>query len=117
MTKLQTIIPKVYHNKVVFPFARMCMEGQAKSWITTLNETSRYQLLFAESLINTLFVATLQESRGGGSKRKLLKKQCQRARDKFGMINDYHVTFDPQNLVNFRNLVIVVIRKGSPEFF
>lgn len=36
---------------------------------------------------------------------------------RFTTINSYHITFDPQNLVDFKYLVQIVIRKGSHDIF
>lgn len=67
-------VEKLCEDKVVFSFVGARTEGQAKSWIDTFNETSWYQLVFADATINSLFIASLVESEGGGLKQKLLKK-------------------------------------------
>lgn len=114
ISRLQEVMPRLFHNSIIVSFVGAVTEGQAKSWIEAFNESSRYQLRIGEALINSLFTATIE---GGGSKKSLVKKPYRKAGNRFATVNDYHSAFDPQCPIDFNYLVTVVIRKGSPKIF
>lgn len=61
LAKLQALIPKLFHNKVILSFVGGVTRNQIDTWIEAFNEGSHTKLHFVETLINSLHVVTVEE--------------------------------------------------------
>lgn len=104
-SKLLSLQPHLFHNKVVIAFVGACTKEEAQAWIAIFSESSHYKLIFRESLINSLYRIVVDETRDGGSKKSLLKKPYRKAGDRFATLNSYQSAFDPHNPLDFRYMI------------
>lgn len=115
--RLQEVLPQLFEHKVVLTFAGACASTQAKSWIRAFNENSITQLSLIESLVNSLYVVTVEERTGGKTRAELAAEDHHKADGRFATINLYESAFDPQNPLEFKYLVTIRIWKGTLDIY
>lgn len=115
--KLQTILPEIFHNKVVLVFTSDCSTTHAKQWIANFNGIQPSKLEYVDSLINAMFVVEVIDSLEGLTKEHIINKPYFEAVGRCATFNDYFSTIDSQAPSKFKYLVSMIIKKGSIEVF
>lgn len=115
--QLRAVLPRLFSNKVILAFAGSYTVSQAKSWIKAFNCASTTKLEYIEGLVNSLFVASVEEHPGGLTRQQLAEKNYHQVHDQFATINLYASAFDPQSPLEFKYLITIRIRKGTRDTF
>lgn len=87
--RLNEVLPQLFCNKVILAFARSYASTQEKSWIKAFNHLSPTQPTFVESLLNFLFVVSMDFGIRGKMREELAVEDYHKADGRFITINLY----------------------------
>ncbi|CAM6111118.1 unnamed protein product [Calypogeia fissa] len=103
-----------YGDKVVITFERLLSEEEITTWVDTLNESlPEFHMQLVEQLINSLYVIQILSPTPDIDLAYLLDASPLHANETFASTNKYSPEFSPHNPVDFKQLVSVIIRRGS----
>lgn len=116
-TELQLEQSILLSNKVVLCFVSEFSGAEARNWIQFYNLQGGVPLTLCEELANALYVVKFEVEDRKAAKALLLASSSLGVGDIFASVNDYTLTLNPCSQCDFRHLVTVNIRQGSPALF
>lgn len=106
-----------FANKVVRGFEEEFTIYRVKLWVRSFNQTNDLKLEVFHELPNSLFVVQFDSIDVLAAKGSLLASSPISVGEIYASVNDYTISFDPCNQVDFRHLVTVNIPRGNPAIY